>query len=154
MVMPNPHHPRPEWVSSPHHSKVFCEIIIDWRNSERFKIQIDSDLFLFSHSLAVFIPYPRRHTYWMLFAMYSEHFRCDIVHSFDMGRWNCWRHLRFRYRSDMLLCGEYDSAVKVFHAVCVNKNNLPSLITFVHRNRIKSYIENWAWVDGGRCVGL
>lgn len=39
--------------------------------------------------------------------MYSEHFRCDIVHSFDMGRWNCWRHLWFRYRIDMLLCGEY-----------------------------------------------
>lgn len=39
--------------------------------------------------------------------MYSEHFRCDIVHSLDMGRWNCWRHLWFRYRIDMLLCGEY-----------------------------------------------
>lgn len=42
----------------------------------------------------------------MFFAVYPEHFRCDIVHSFDMGRWNCWRSLRFCYRFNVLLCGE------------------------------------------------
>jgi hypothetical protein len=57
---------------------------------------------------------PNRHTHWMFFAMYPEHFRCDIVHSFDMGRWNGWRHLRFRYRPDMLLCGEYHRLISPF----------------------------------------
>jgi len=47
-----------------------------------------------------------RHTYRMLLAMYPEHFRCDIVHSIDMGRWNGWRHLWLCYRFNMLLCGK------------------------------------------------
>lgn len=65
------------------------------------------------YHLHVLLPlFSTRHTYWMFFAMYSEHFRCDIVHSSDVGRWNCWRHLRFCYRFNMLLCGEYDDCFR------------------------------------------
>lgn len=57
-----------------------------------------------------------RHIYWRVLAMYAEYFRCDIVHSFNMGRWNCWRHLRLLHSLYMLLCGEY--ILHAFLAVC------------------------------------
>jgi hypothetical protein len=48
-----------------------------------------------------------RHTYWRFLTVYSEYFRCDIVYSLNMGRWNCRRRLWLPHSLYMLLCGEY-----------------------------------------------
>lgn len=58
-----------------------------------------------------------RHTYRLFSAMHSEHFRCDIVHSIDMGRWNGWRHLWIRNRIYMLLCRKYCLPYRVTNSI-------------------------------------
>lgn len=108
--------------SAPIFPEIFCEIMCAIRSAKKalsrecdltFKSYVRKEKcsridFTQRFYIVFFLSFLYRHTYWMFFAMYSEHFRCDIVHSFDMGRWNCWRHLRFRYRFNMLLCGEYE----------------------------------------------
>lgn len=120
MVMPNQHNPPPEWVRTARRliSTFFYDFVSktskkNQRNHNRWmkndlKFKLTQIVFLFS-LFSSSLHHHRRNTYWMLFAMYPEHFWCDIVHSFDMGRWNCWRHLRLCHRFDMLLCGEYDA---------------------------------------------
>lgn len=64
----------------------------------------------------------------MLFAMYSEHFRRDIVHPFDMGCWHCWRHLWLCHRIDMLLCGK--CSYLHFHFLLFNRKEKETKTTF------------------------
>lgn len=61
----------------------------------------------FQFTFSLFLPrlhLDPRHTYRLFSAMHPEHFRCDSVHSFDVGRWNCRRAMWIRHCIYMLLC--------------------------------------------------
>lgn len=64
--------------------------------------------------------------------MHPEHFRCDSVHSFDVGRWNCRRAMWICHRIYMLLCRK--------------------LIISQHSNDIVQSLSRTCWLSMHFCV--